>query len=558
MNRHKRRTFLIISGLLLAAATSRPSFGQLDGVLQIESDVQRFLERQQVRGLLPDAHLSHLPISAISAQTYLDALAEGDSLLTDVDRTHLSWYRGAAPGPGTAAARRIGSFLYPDGHSLFAVLEDDYAIRVEPLLHASLGPGRQTARDGRDPSPFAWQYARGARASGRIGDRVYFEARLAENRERPIRSSFSDRTAARRGFVSQDGEALDYFSAAGVVGFQTTHFEARLGRDRNRWGVGRGSVLLSDFASPYDFLQLRTTLGRFQYVNLFAGLTEKSLAAVDPNLPDPRKYAAFHRLSVALPGRVQLGLFETVIFATDSLGARRGFDISYLNPVIFYRAVERDRGSPDNVLLGGDVAWVPAHGLRVYGQFILDELKVNRIGEGWWGNKWGWVLGTQTADLPLSDLSIRLEIARLRPFLYGHRTAATSFVHYNDVVGHPVGPNAWDAMLEATYYFSPRIRGALTLARTVRGRNPESENVGADPLVPYTTRTTDTGISLLDGVRQTEWLVESFVGYQLLPQLFIELALRAESLDDAETGIDRYVVPMLQARWGMPAESRRY
>src|SRR5690606_26618913 len=156
------------------------------------------------------------------------------------------------------------------------------------------------------------------------------------------------------GYVALQDSIYDYFAATGVVGFRSKYFEARLGRDHHQWGVGRSSLVLSNFSAPFDFLQLRTTLGRFQYVNLFAGLTDKDLFVVQETLPEPRKYAAFHRLSVALPGRVQLGVFESVVFSSDSLGVRRGFDVSYLNPVIFIRAVERDRGSPDNVLLGGD------------------------------------------------------------------------------------------------------------------------------------------------------------------------------------------------------------
>ena len=209
-------------------------------------------------------------------------------------------------------------------------------------------------------------------------------------------------------------------------------------------------------------------------------------------------------------------------------------------------------------VLGGDVAWIPRGGLRLYGQFLLDELVVSRIGEGWWGNKWGWIFGTDVADLPVRDLTLKLEFARLRPFLYAHRSAATSYVHYGDVLGHPAGPNAWDALLQVRYRPTPRIDGALTVARTVRGRNSDSLNVGSDPREPYTSRFADTGIRLLDGVRQTEWLIEAWAGYELLPRLHLDLALRAESTRDEERGVDRYLVPMVQVRWGMAMRSERY
>ena len=552
------RLYSLLAVVSLWTLLPASSHAQLDGVLETNAPVQRFLERHQARGLLPLAHLSHQPLSAREAQRYLDSLALHDSLLTPVDRQRLAWYRGTAPGPGAEWARELASFLYPDGHSLLAVLHDDYAVRIDPLLHTSIGPARRTEREGRDPSLFAWQYGRGLRASGHIGRYVFFEARLTENRRRPVWSIYEGGTAERLGFVALHDSIYDYFAATGVVGFHSKYFEARFGRDRNAWGVGRSSVILSDFAAPYDFLQLRTTLGRFQYVNLFAGLTDKDLRVTQRNLPIPRKYAAFHRLSVALPGGVHLGVFEAVSFGSDSLGIRRGFDVSYLNPVIFIRSVERDRGSPDNVLLGGDVAWVPVGGLRLYGQLLLDELKVDEIGNEWWGNKWGWILGADVVDLPLPNLALKLEFARLRPFLYAHRSPSTSYVHYGEVLGHPVGPNAFDVMVEVRYAPTARINAALSIARTMRGRSSDDQNYGSDPRESYNTRIANHGFALLDGIRQTEWLVEAYAGYELLPRLHVDAALRMRSLDDAELGLNRFLLPMLQIRWGTAPESARW
>ena len=53
-------------------------------------------------------------------------------------------------------------------------------------------------------------------------------------------------------------------------------------------------------------------------------------------------------------------------------------------------------------------------------------------------------------------------------------------------------------------------------------------------------------------------LVEARVGYELLPSLFLEGVLRAESVDDAERGLDRYVAPSVSLRWGLPFQSVRY
>lgn len=544
--------------LVLWALLAAPAWAQQDGVLQIGDPIHRFLERQQTAGRLPRAFLLHQPLSAGEARRYLDTLAARGADLSASDRRRLARYRGEAPAPGATWAHGRAPFVYANGHDLFAIQGDGYGIQVNPLLYVSYGVARQSEREEQDPVAASWAWSRGVRVSGHLTDHVFFETRLTENLERLAWAKHGDGTAPRLGFISLHDGAVGYFSATGLVGLRTRFFEVRFGRDRNRWGPGTGSLILSNYASVYDHLQLRTTVGPFQYVNVFAGLSEPRLRPPGNDFAVPRKYAALHSLAVDLPGRVQLSFFESVLFGSDSLGMRKGFDLSYLNPVIFYRAVERDRGSPDNVLLGTSASWIPYGGVRLYTQFMLDELKVDEIGKGWWGNKWGWLAGVHLADLPVPDLSLRLEYARLRPYLYSHRTVLTDYVHYNDLLGHPVGPNAQDLALFVDYQPSPRLFAMLNLAFTRRGRNTATENFGGDPLATYDTRVKDTDVRMLQGIRQSYLLLESTLGYEVLPGLFIEAVVRAESLRDAETGRDRYVTPSVLLRWNTPYQSLRY
>ncbi len=59
-------------------------------------------------------------------------------------------------------------------------------------------------------------------------------------------------------------------------------------------------------------------------------------------------------------------------------------------------------------------------------------------------------------------------------------------------------------------------------------------------------------------MRQKQWLVEAYLSYEWLPNAYLDLALRAESIDDATTGLDRYVAPFVTLRWGLPFQSVRY
>ncbi len=561
------RSAVLLFALLLAASAAH---AQQEGLLQTHDEFGRVLERQRVLGRLPGAHLGARPLSAYVAHAYADSALAAGGTLGAADRALLQRLTGRTTGPGVGAVRRLAPFLYGDGNSFYSVRDDEYALEVAPLANLSYGRARRSALEGREATVPVWQNTRGVRAAGHVGAHVFFEARLEENQRRPVATAYDRRvlTAPRLGNSKlQDGTTYDYFVATGIVGFKSKYFEARFGRDRNEWGYGRTSLILSDYATVYDQLQIRTQFWRLHYTNQFAQFAAFRPANEPQDSIVPRKYGVFHRLAIDLPARVQVELFESVIFASDSTGAdrRTGFDLAYLNPIIFYRAVEHDLGSPDNALLGAGVSWIATPGVEVYAQGILDELTVSEFGNDWWGNKWGYLVGLYLVDpgvgqTRLRDFDLRVEYARQRPFLYGHRTETTAYVHYGDYLGHPAGPNSSDLAVFATYRPWPRLLAALNLAFTHRGRDPEGEVVGADPTRSYSLRdrSQDRSATTFQGIRQDQMLVEARVGYELLPSLFLEGVLRAESVDDAERGLDRYVAPSVSLRWGLPFQSVRY
>lgn len=541
---------------------------QEDGLLLLDAPLHHFLLDQQTAGHLPGAHLTHRPLSAYEAQRYLDSLALRRDRLSPVSRRRLDALRGEDVGPLTRWAQRRTPF-YRNGRDLFSVHDEDWAVQVNPLFYFKYGRARRTATEASGGTGTVWQNTRGIRVSGHVTDYVFFETRLMENQRRDAWPTYRQRTTPRLGHTKFEGGVYDYFLAEGVLGLKGQYFEARFGRSRNQWGPGGTSLFLSDYAPVYNQLQIRTTFWRVQYANLFTEMADLTpLPATFGDVTVPHKYGAFHRLSIQLPGRVEWGLFETVIFAPDTTGGvrtRNDLDLEYLNPIIFYRAVEADRGSPDNVMLGTDLAWNALPGLRLYGQFALDELVVGELGKDSWRNKWAVLAGVHLANLPLDGLSLRAEYAKMRPYLYAHGNPTTSVTHYNDVLGHPAGPNARDLALFARYQPTPRVEAALTMAYTVRGRNADSLNYGADPLASYDTRAClETGgclaggVPFLQGIRQEQLLVEARLGYELLPGLYLEGALRAQSVDDAERGRTRYVAPFVLMRWGLPLPSVRY
>lgn len=564
-----RRLFFCL-GLLASLLCPLPVHSQTDGVLQLDGETLRFLQSQQTKGHLPDAFLSHQPLSVPDARRYLDTLAVRDSaeqILSAGNRAQLARLRGTTDRPGAAWAQRTVS-LYDNGRDLLSWRGSRYGLQINPLYYGHVGPSLHREASDRVANGVAWRNTRGLRVSGHIGDHFFFETRVSENQWKPVWDEFANNTAPRVPHISfhTPGTAYDFFQATGVIGFHSRHVEVRLGRDRNHWGSGQGSLLLSDYGPVYDHAQVRATLGPVQYTYLLARFLN---ATPETNTAPfrPSRYAAFHRFLVQVTDRLDLTFYEGIVMNRDTAGVQRsttGFDPAYLNPVTLFRGIERDLGSPDNAVLGVGGAWRPLDGARLYGQFMLDELRVSRIGDEWWGNKWGWLLGLHVVEPGVPHLAARLEAARIRPYVYSHRTGATALTHMDDIVGHPAGPNSIDLSLFLDYEPPGSWRALLNAAWTVRGRNAVADdgtvttNYGADPAVSSRSRPGNFGAAMLQGIRQRQGLLEAAVAYEVLPNLQVMAALQGEMVDDAERGSDYYLSPRLVLNWGLPFQSLRY
>lgn len=562
--------FLLLSMAFFVAVATTPAQAQTDGLLQVDDETHRFLQEQQAKGHLPDAFLSHQPLSVDAARRSLDSLAVRDSaerMLSSGNRAQLARLRGETARPGAAwTQQRLP--LYENGHDFLSWRGERYGLQVNPLFYGYVGPAARSTESGRLANGTAWRNTRGLRLSGHIGDHFFFESRLTENQWQPVWDEFENNTAPRTSHISfhEPGTAYDFFGAVGVVGFRTRHVEVRLGRDRNHWGSGQGSVFLSDFGTAYDHAQVRATLGPVQYTYLLARFldTDRDRRAGPFR---PSRYAVFHRFVFQVTDALDLSFYEGIVMQPDTVGAQRsdtGFDPAYLNPVTLFRGIERDLGSPDNALIGVGGAWRPLDGARLYGQLVLDELRVSEIGNEWWGNKWGWTLGLHLAEPGIPHLSARLEATRIRPYVYSHQTGATAFTHLDDVGGHPAGPNSVDLSLFLDYDPPGPWHGLLNAAWTVRGRNDIADdgtvtaNYGSDPTVSFQNRVRSRGVTTLQGIRQRQGLLEAAVAYEVLPNLRVTALLQGEMVDDAERGTDLYLSPQLGLAWGLPFQSLRY
>jgi hypothetical protein len=279
---------------------------------------------------------------------------------------------------------------------------------------------------------------------------------------------------------------FDITNAMGWVEYKAApYFRIELGHDKHFWGEGYRSLFLSDVGFYYPYVKLTTDVGRIKYVNLYSSHQDINFKIPESEIFG-RKFSASHILSIAINKKLELGVFESVIWG-DSLNHRK-FDLNYINPVILYRPIEYSVGSyGGNAMLGLFATYIFKDKNKLYTQFLLDDLKFNEWKKfnGWWKNKYAFQLGIKIYDLLIEGLGYQLEANYVRPYTYSHFSGIMNYGHFNQSLAHPYGANFIEA-LNIFRYQKGRYIGKLHYSYTMVGLDNEGENWGQNIYNPYT------------------------------------------------------------------------
>lgn len=322
-----------------------------------------------------------------------------------------------------------------------------------------------------------------------------------------------------RAYKSKQGYSYQYF--AGYISYSPNKvFNFQFGHDKHFWGDGYRSLLLSDVSAPFAFVKISTTIWKLKYVNLFGLLKD---------ITDPsglkrnflNKYGTFHYLSWNATKRINISLFESIIWqGTDKTNQReRYFDVNYLNPVIFFRPIEYSLGSSDNEVLGLNLKIKLSSSAQVYGQLVMDEFLLREIvaGNGWWGNKQGIQLGIKYFDLlKVNHLNFQTEVNIVKPYTYSHGSVQQNYAHYNQALAHPLGANFIESVSFLNYSYKRWFINTEFLYAII-GKDKNGKDYGSNIFEPYTFRPSEYGNKLLQGLKTTLVFSSINVSYNLFP-----------------------------------------
>ena len=318
----------------------------------------------------------------------------------------------------------------------------------------------------------------------------------------------------------------DYPVAEGYLSYTPSKFfNIQFGHGKNFIGEGYRSLFMSDIASPYPYFKLNTTFWKLKYTNTWMSLRDVR-PAVTQSGSFRTKYMANHYLSYNVTKRLNIGLFESVVWENDN---NRGFDLNYLNPVIFYRAIEFSTGARGgNAILGLASKYKISNKLNVYGQLVIDEFSSGDVfgDKQSWKNKLGYQLGIKYFDaFNVPGLFLRAEYNQVRPYTYSHNTGVLNYGHNNQSMAHPWGANFREFIAIARYK-KQRWYGDFSLIYGKRGFDfTEMNNLayGGDIYSSERSRPFDTGVKIGQGNTTTSLFANIKAGYIINPATNLKL-----------------------------------
>lgn len=387
----------------------------------------------------------------------------------------------------------------------------DYWFTIDPILDL------QTGTDADADFNSTFNNTRGVLVQGGLGKKLNFYASIFEsqgrfadyvNRYAESLKAFGPDPAIipGRGIAKRfKDDAYDYPVAEAYLSYAPSKFfNVQFGHGKNFIGDGYRSLLLSDVASPHPFLKLNTKFWKIKYTNTWMWLKDVRPEAV-ADKAFLTKYMANHYLSWNVSKTLNIGLFESVLWTNSN---DRGFDVNYLNPIIFYRAIEFETGQgAGNALLGASAKYKWNDHVNLYSQFILDEFSLGDVkgGEKSWKNKFGYQLGVKYFNaFKIDNLMLQFEYNRVRPYTYSHNTIVLNYAHNNQSMAHLWGANFSEAILIGRYRYKRWFADAKLIFGT-RGldfnNDTDSFNYGGDIFRTEADRPFNTGIEVGQGIK---------------------------------------------------------
>lgn len=499
------------------------------------SEVYQFLYRLSMKGLIQfNDQVRPLPRTYI--EQCLDSLSAKTSLLSDIEKSELSFYQKEYTDTKMNGVEEAPRFFTQDANQRWRAISiqtKNFMMRVDPVLTA----GVQSRKEG-----LVRQYSSGFRLYGYAGKNWAFQFSFNDINETgkgvdTLRTGSSE--TGINGRIAASKQSINFMELRAALAYSFKNGSISFGKDYLMVGYGEnGRTILSDKAPTYPYIRLDyqpLSWLRFNYthawlnsqiidsvrtyntgVTAFGGRREFFL----------RKFMAQHSLTFMPVKGLDITIGESMVYSDR-------FDAGYLIPVLFFKAYD-NLVSNENINAGGNGQLFLQVSSRnhlknthFYGSLFLDEVSIGSIfNRNKSRNQLGYTLGATVTDLGLPYLTLGAEYTRINPFVYRNLTPAQNFTSHNYSLGDWMGNNADRWIFHAKYTPIPRLKINLRYQQIRKGGpGTYDQQYFQRPQPPF----------LFDPqFQQKEWFVQA--SYQWIQNLYLNASFSARQTTNSVSG----------------------
>ncbi len=301
--------------------------------------------------------------------------------------------------------------------------------------------------------------------------------------------------------------------------FGNSWISIQAGKDTVLWGPGyHGVIGLAGIEPAFDIIKFRTKIWKLKFSSLLGFLRDDLTKEYRSDVP--RKYVSAHRVEIIPVSGIKVAWQEAFIYA-DSL------HIELLNPLMPYQMAEDYLGDIGNNTMEVDVEISLIPSAKLYASLFLDDfhpdenpLKYPRFG-------WGLLGGILIADpLGVDNTDVILEYARVEPWAYTHKGTIqeppipTAFKHFEEPLGHWIGPNADDLFAQIGWRISKNVHGNVSYNKIRHGER------GGNIYDAYRDMIDEKEKRFLGGIIETERNIELELRYTAFHRFEMSVSYR--------------------------------
>ncbi len=342
-------------------------------------------------------------------------------------------------------------------------------------------------------------------------------------------------------------DKMEYSESKAVLATDWSWGSFAIGKDFLEWGYGEsGLLVLSQKPPSYGFIRLDikpVDWLKFNYMHgwLSSGVIDSNsifyntAGGISFSFID--KFIATHSLIITPVSGLDVSIGESIIYDEE-------LEFVYLMPIMFFRLADHQLSRQLNAA-GGNAQFffgVSSKGqiknTHLYGTLFIDEISLNGLFDPETQRyQMGFTLGGSITDLPIENLTAKIEYTKNYPFVYQHYIQTTDYKSATYPLGHWMGHNADLIYASLNYRF---LRGLQATAWGQYIRKGEDGNVQQQynqiPQPPF-----------LFGLRKNYGYLGAEIKYEYTHELFAKLnfqtthsSIQQEDLSFIDTTLNEF------------------